>query len=90
MQIVHSWWVTAKSKKMILLFLHVDQKWLSQEDAMAKTGLKRTTLYKLRMHNKLKWSQIGRKVYYLNTSLDELCDSNSNQFNFTTKIKSNV
>lgn len=70
---------------MILKFLSPDQKWLSQEDAMAKTGLKRTTLYKLRNLHKVKWSQIGRKVFYLNKSLDELLDSNSSEFDLLTK-----
>lgn len=70
---------------MILKFLSPDQKWLSQEDAMAKTGLKRTTLYKLRNLHKVKWSQIGRKVFYLNTSLDELLDKNSSEIDFKPK-----
>lgn len=65
--------------------LSPDQKWLSQEDAMTKTGLKRTTLYKLRMLHKIIWSKIDRKVFYLNKSLDELCDSNSSEFNLLTK-----
>ncbi|MBK7882275.1 MAG: helix-turn-helix domain-containing protein [Saprospiraceae bacterium] len=68
-----------------LTLLSPEQKWLSQEDAMAKTGLKRTTLYKLRNLHKVKWSQIGRKVFYLNKSLDELLDNNSSEFDFKTK-----
>lgn len=69
----------------IFNFLSPDQKWLSQEDAMAKTGLKRTTLYKLRMLHKIKWSKIERKVFYLNKSLDDLFDSNSSEFKLLTK-----
>ncbi len=66
-------------------FLLKDQKWLSQEAIMAMTGLKRTTLYKLRMLHKIKWSKVGRKVFYLRESIDALMDSNMSEFNFKTK-----
>lgn len=54
-------------------------------DAISKTDLKRTTHYKLRKLNKVKWSKIGRKIIYLNTSMDEQCDSNSNKYILLTK-----
>lgn len=52
---------------------------------MAKTGLKRTTLYLMRLRNLIEWSKVGRKVFYNNQSIDELLDRNSNEFNFKTK-----
>ncbi|MBK9630324.1 MAG: hypothetical protein IPO62_04540 [Saprospiraceae bacterium] len=70
---------------MHLQFLSSEQKWLSQEDAIAKTGFKRTTLYLMRMRNLLKWSRVGRKVFYRNDSIDELMDSNMSEFDFKTK-----
>jgi len=70
---------------MFLKFLTPDQKWLSQEDTMAKTGFKRTALYLMRMRNLLKWSRVGRKVFYRNDSIDELMDSNMSEFDFKTK-----
>ncbi|MBK9272053.1 MAG: excisionase family protein [Saprospiraceae bacterium] len=70
---------------MFLKMLSPEQKWISQEYAMAKTGLKRTTLYLMRLRNLIEWSKVGRKVFYNNQSIDELLDRNSNEFNFKTK-----
>lgn len=42
---------------MILKILLPDQKRLSQEDTMAKTGLIRIALYLIRFRNSLEWSR---------------------------------
>ncbi len=57
-------------------------RWITMKQAQVRLGVGRTSMYKLRRDHKLKWSTIGRKVYVLNTSIDELLDSNSSEFQF--------
>lgn len=53
--------------------------WLTQEEIMEITGLKETTLWKLRSEGKLRHSKLGRKVYYDGNSIITLLDENSTE-----------
>lgn len=62
-------------------------KWITMEEAQVRLGVGRTTMYKLRRDHKLKWSTIGRKVFILASSIDQLLDSNSSEFHFNEMVK---
>jgi predicted DNA-binding transcriptional regulator AlpA len=51
--------------------------WLSHNETMAILGIKVTTLWKLRSEGKLRYSKIGRKVYFDGKSIIALLEANS-------------
>ena len=39
-------------------------KWITEQKMQELTGLRTTTLWKLRMEGKLKFAKVGRRTYY--------------------------
>ena len=51
--------------------------WFSNSETMAILGVKETTLWKLRAEGKLRYSKIGRKVFFDGKSITALLETNS-------------
>lgn len=50
--------------------------WLSEKEMQARSGLKTTTLWKLRTEGRLEFSKIGKRTYYRLDSFLDLLDKN--------------
>ena len=50
--------------------------WLSEKEMQARSGLKTTSLWKLRVDGKLVSSKIGKRTYYKLSSFLELLENN--------------
>jgi DNA-binding transcriptional regulator PaaX len=50
--------------------------WVSEKEMQSRSGLKTTTLWKLRNDGKLVSSKIGKRVYYKLSSFIELLEKN--------------
>ncbi|MBK7609135.1 MAG: helix-turn-helix domain-containing protein [Saprospiraceae bacterium] len=59
--------------------------WQREPQIQALLGLKRTTLYKLRRDNLIRWSLIGGSVFYDLSSINEYLDKNASQVSLTKK-----
>ncbi len=54
--------------------------WQRERQVQSLLGLKRTTLYKMRMANLIRWSKIGNTVYYDMVSIEDYLELNSSKF----------
>lgn len=55
--------------------------WLREPQVQALLGLKRTTLYKMRRDNLIRWSLVGHTVFYDRASIEQYLDANASQIN---------
>jgi predicted DNA-binding transcriptional regulator AlpA len=68
------------------MILEKDFNWLREPQVQALLGLKRTTLYHMRKKNLVRWSQVGRTVFYDRASIEQYLDANASQIS-SLKIK---
>ena len=54
--------------------------WFTEEQFRNELGICRTTSYKWRKNNLVKWAKVGRKVYILKKSVYELMEQNASDF----------
>jgi predicted DNA-binding transcriptional regulator AlpA len=54
--------------------------WLREYQVQALLGLKRTTLYKMRRANLIRFSQVGHTVFYDMVSIEEYLEANASKF----------
>ena len=59
--------------------------WLREVDVQSLLHLKRTTLYHMRKRNLVRWSQVGKTVFYDKSSIEQLIDSNASKFSLPFK-----
>lgn len=59
-------------------------KWKREHQVQELLQLGRTSLYKLRRHNLIRWSVIGGSVFYDIESINEYLEANSSQI---SKVK---
>lgn len=60
--------------------------WLREPQVQALLGLKRTTLYKMRRDNLIRWSAIGGSIFYDLKSINEFLEKNASQFSSLKKL----
>ncbi len=63
-----------------------DFNWLRETQVQALLGLKRTTLYKLRKNNFIRWSAIGGSIFYDLSSINEFLEKNASKFSLPKKM----
>ena len=63
--------------------------WLREPQVQDLLGLKRTTLYYMRKKNLIRWSLVGRTVFYDRASIEQFIDANASQFNSPKNLVEN-
>lgn len=53
--------------------------WQRERQVQSFLGLKRTTLYKMRKANLIRWSKIGNTVFYDMVSIEDYLEANSSK-----------
>jgi hypothetical protein len=53
--------------------------WLNKNETSELLGLKTTSLWKLRQEGKVKWSKLGRNIYFNIDSILQLIEENSSK-----------
>lgn len=60
-----------------------ESKWLTERQTREALEIGKTSLWKLRVTNKLKYSKPGKMIYYLKKGVEEYLDRHSSDINHT-------
>ncbi len=72
-------WPIHKQGSFLIMNINYKKDWIRQKEAEDFLSLGRTTMYHLRSRNLIKWSRIGKVVYYDVHSIEEYLEANSSQ-----------